>query len=168
MIPPYSFSCYGFIFQILSSNGRDNCVSEFLSLNFQEQTESLRGHFFMNVGSSFVVFSFCSLTATFAQHLFVVTCRILEMALFRKDDIYQEDEEPPPWGKCWENTGGSRVQWAGSQKPRRGRCKISVAVLLSYAYCVTLKNHSGSSKTGMSLHICSEPLRKDSKVEILF
>lgn len=59
----------------------------------------------MNVDSSFVVFSFRSLTATFAQHLFVVTCRILEMALFRKDDIYQEDENLHPGG----NAEGTQV-----------------------------------------------------------
>lgn len=59
------------------------------------------------------MFSVFSLKAIFVQQLSIGTCRVLEMALFWKEDICQEDEEPPGWGKCWENAGGSRVQWAG-------------------------------------------------------
>lgn len=48
------------------------------------------------------------------------------------------------------------------------RCKISIAVLLSLAHCVTLKNHSGSSKIGDVLRYLLRAFEKDSKVEILF
>ena len=53
--------------------------------------------------------------------------------------------------------------------PGRSRFKTYIAVLLSSSYCVNPPKMTwGLPNLGMSLDICSEPLRKDSKVEILF
>lgn len=65
--------------------------------------------------AALLCFQFVAWKQLFVQQLFIVTCTVLERALFWKDDVCQEDEERPRWGKCWENTGGSRVQWSSSQ-----------------------------------------------------
>lgn len=46
--------------------------------------------------------------------------------------------------------------------------QISVAVLWSLANYMTSKNHSGTPLAGVGLDICSERLRRNSKVKILF